>query len=95
MGAEEKNIPNDLDRIGIDRNAPVGVFDSGIGGLTVAREIMLDIGPQQIIFTTITNANRIAIPACERTSFLFVFFSLNAAIRTISAIASTIPNPIR
>lgn len=26
---------------------------------------------------------------------LFVFFSLNAAIRTISAIASTIPNPIR
>ena len=24
----------------IDRNAPVGVFDSGIGGLTVAREIM-------------------------------------------------------
>ena len=24
----------------IDRDAPVGVFDSGIGGLTVAREIL-------------------------------------------------------
>ncbi len=24
----------------MDRNAPIGVFDSGIGGLTVAREIM-------------------------------------------------------
>lgn len=27
----------------IDRNAPVGVFDSGIGGLTVAREIMRNL----------------------------------------------------
>ena len=24
----------------IDKNAPIGVFDSGVGGLTVAREIM-------------------------------------------------------
>lgn len=24
----------------IDREAPIGVFDSGVGGLTVAREIM-------------------------------------------------------
>lgn len=23
-----------------DKNAPIGVFDSGVGGLTVAREIM-------------------------------------------------------
>ena len=54
----------------------VASFDvsSEIVPFPVAREIMLDIGPQQIIFTTITNANRIAIPACERTSFLFVFF---------------------
>ena len=27
----------------IDRDAPVGVFDSGIGGLTVAREIMRNL----------------------------------------------------
>ena len=26
-----------------DRNSPVGVFDSGIGGLTVAREIIRQI----------------------------------------------------
>lgn len=50
MGAEEKKIPNDLDRIGIDRNAPVGVFDSGIGGLTVAREIMRQIPEERIVY---------------------------------------------
>ena len=27
----------------IDKNAPVGVFDSGVGGLTVAREIMRNL----------------------------------------------------
>ena len=26
-----------------DREAPVGVFDSGVGGLTVAREIMRNL----------------------------------------------------
>ena len=27
----------------IDRNAPIGVFDSGVGGLTVMKEIMHQI----------------------------------------------------
>ena len=27
----------------IDREAPIGVFDSGVGGLTVAREIMRNV----------------------------------------------------
>ena len=31
-----------------DRNAPVGVFDSGVGGLTVAREIMRQIPEERI-----------------------------------------------
>lgn len=56
MGAEEKKIPNDLDRIGIDRNAPVGVFDSGIGGLTVAREIMRQIPEERIVYLEIRHA---------------------------------------
>ena len=34
----------------IDRNAPVGVFDSGVGGLTVAREIMRQIPEERIIY---------------------------------------------
>lgn len=33
-----------------DRNAPVGVFDSGVGGLTVAREIMRQIPEERIIY---------------------------------------------
>ena len=32
----------------IDRNAPVGVFDSGIGGLTVAREILRRYRPRSL-----------------------------------------------
>ncbi len=34
----------------IDRTAPVGVFDSGVGGLTVAREIMRQIPNERIVY---------------------------------------------
>ena len=33
-----------------DRNAPVGVFDSGVGGLTVAREIMRNLPSEKIVY---------------------------------------------
>lgn len=33
-----------------DKDAPVGVFDSGVGGLTVAREIMRQIPNEKIIY---------------------------------------------
>lgn len=36
--------------IDIKRNAPVGVFDSGVGGLTVAREIMRHLPNENIIY---------------------------------------------
>lgn len=34
----------------IDKNAPIGVFDSGIGGLTVMKEIMHQIPDEKIIY---------------------------------------------
>ncbi|MDO4307684.1 MAG: glutamate racemase [Eubacteriales bacterium] len=34
----------------IDRDAPIGVFDSGIGGLTVAREIMRNLPSEKIVY---------------------------------------------
>lgn len=34
----------------MDRNAPVGVFDSGVGGLTVAREIMRQMPEERIVY---------------------------------------------
>lgn len=34
----------------INRNAPVGVFDSGVGGLTVVREIMRQIPNEKIVY---------------------------------------------
>lgn len=33
-----------------DRNSPIGVFDSGVGGLTVAREIMRQMPDERIIY---------------------------------------------
>ena len=32
------------------KDAPIGVFDSGVGGLTVAREIMRQIPNEKIIY---------------------------------------------
>ena len=32
------------------RNAPVGIFDSGVGGLTVAREVMRNIPQERIVY---------------------------------------------
>ncbi len=32
------------------RNAPIGVFDSGVGGLTVAREIMRNLPAERIVY---------------------------------------------
>ena len=34
----------------IDKNAPIGVFDSGVGGLTVAREIMRNLPAEKIVY---------------------------------------------
>lgn len=34
----------------INNNSPIGVFDSGVGGLTVAREIMSEIPTEKIIY---------------------------------------------
>ena len=36
------------------REAPIGVFDSGIGGLTVAREIMRQIPQERIVYFGVT-----------------------------------------
>lgn len=34
----------------IDSNSPIGVFDSGVGGLTVAREIMRNLPMEKIVY---------------------------------------------
>lgn len=34
----------------VDRNAPVGVFDSGVGGLTVVREIIRQMPQERIVY---------------------------------------------
>ena len=33
-----------------DRDAPIGLFDSGVGGLTVAREIMRNLPSEKIVY---------------------------------------------
>lgn len=39
-----------IDEKALSKDAPIGVFDSGIGGLTVAREIMRQIPNEKIIY---------------------------------------------
>lgn len=34
----------------LDREAPIGVFDSGVGGLTVAREIMRNLPNERLVY---------------------------------------------
>lgn len=34
----------------MDRNAPIGIFDSGVGGLTVAREIMRQMPQEHLVY---------------------------------------------
>lgn len=34
----------------IDKNAPIGVFDSGVGGLTVAKEIMRQLPGESLVY---------------------------------------------
>ncbi|GAC1479076.1 MAG: glutamate racemase [Gemmatimonadaceae bacterium] len=36
--------------VDLDRNAPIGVFDSGIGGLTVVRELMRQLPGERLIY---------------------------------------------
>ncbi len=34
----------------MDRNAPIGIFDSGVGGMTVAREVMRQMPEEKIVY---------------------------------------------
>ena len=36
-----------------DRNSPIGVFDSGVGGLTVAREIMRQMPDEHLVYLSL------------------------------------------
>ena len=40
----------EVNKLIMDKNAPIGVFDSGVGGLTVAREIMRQIPNERIVY---------------------------------------------
>lgn len=45
----EKSMNQETNQL-FDKNAPIGVFDSGVGGLTVAREIMRQIPNERIVY---------------------------------------------
>ena len=60
----------------IDRDAPIGVFDSGVGGLTVAREIMRNLPSEKIVYfgdtARVMEVNpRIQSSAIPDRSFIF------------------------
>ncbi len=55
----------------MDRNAPIGVFDSGIGGLTVAREIMAQLPGERLIYF----GDTARVPYGNRTKETIIRFS--------------------
>ena len=63
--------------------------------LPVASEIMLDIGPKQIMFTITTSTSRNAIQLCARTNFFFGFAILRTATVITIAATRTIASTIR
>lgn len=61
----------------IDRDAPIGVFDSGVGGLTVAREIMRNLPSEKMFILVIQQGflmevnQRRQLSAIQGRSFIF------------------------
>ena len=43
-------------------NAPIGVFDSGVGGLTVAREIMRQLPEESMIYFGAVSYTHLTLP---------------------------------
>ena len=64
-----------------DRDAPIGVFDSGVGGLTVARKIMRNLPSEKIVYFGDTarvpygGKSRENIIRYSRQSFIFLWSS--------------------
>ena len=50
-GCDKEDLMNNTDNFKYGgREAPIGVFDSGVGGLTVAREIMRNLPSEKIVY---------------------------------------------
>lgn len=60
---------------GIDTNAPIGVFDSGLGGVTVAQEIRRRLPPDSLIYI----GDSLHVPYGSRTQDDIRAFSLGMA----------------
>ncbi len=50
MGEKMKGRKGTIEAMDNRREAPIGVFDSGVGGLTVAKEIMYQIPNEKVIY---------------------------------------------
>ena len=56
-----------------NRQAPIGVFDSGVGGLTVAREIMRNLPSERIVYF----GDTARVPYGSTFNFTFLPFNKN------------------
>ena len=61
-----------------DKRAPIGVFDSGVGGLTVAKEIMQQIPNERIIY--FGDTARVPYGSKSKTTILLVLPSFRKSI---------------
>ena len=75
-----------------DRDAPVGVFDSGVGGLTVAREIMRNLPSEKIVYFGDTARVPYGIKSKEnviRDSRQIIHFLLEQQVKAIVIACNT------
>ena len=76
----------------IDREAPIGVFDSGVGGLTVAHEIMKNLPTERIIYFGDTARVPYGSKSCEtilRYSRQIVRFLCSQGVKAIVVACNT------
>jgi hypothetical protein len=71
------------------------VVSSDITPLPAAREIIVDMGPNQIKFTAMARAAIIATPDCQRIKYFFDLENFLATTIAIMAAKSTTPKKIR
>ena len=93
----------------IDKNSPIGVFDSGVGGLTVVKELMEQLPDERIIYygdtarvpygnksreTVIRYSREIADFLCEQKVKAIVVACNTASALALDELTKTVPVPI-
>ena len=60
------------------KKAPIGVFDSGVGGLTVVREMS-----RSSVFSKQNRSKPLSLPAIRQVHWLWMLFGMNLIFQSL------------